>query len=72
MKKYKNLLNNKQLSQYLDQEVPLQQLEDDKSHDLPNFMQAQLTYTKSKHSKQSKVKQRVYKKISYKKGGTNE
>lgn len=36
---------------------------------IPTFMNAQLTYAKSKHSKQAEQKKKAYKKSWFKKGG---
>lgn len=66
MSKNVNLPDNEQLAQYLDQEVPLQQLQADKFNDLPAFMKAQLAYAKSKHSKQAEQKKTAYKKRWFK------
>ena len=45
-----------EIAEYIDNEVPLQQLEDE-----PSFIDAQLAFTKSKHSKQAEQKKGVYK-----------
>ena len=64
MSRNNNLPSNEKLAQYLDQEVPLQQLDDE-----PTFIQAQLAYAKSKHSKQAEQKKTAYKKAWYVKRG---
>lgn len=69
MSKTDNLPDNEQLAQYLDQEIPLQQLQADKFKGLPAFMNAQLAYAKSKHSKQAEQKKKAYKKAWYTKRG---
>lgn len=61
------LITNQQLAQYLDQDLPLQQQATDEP--IPTFMNAQLTYAKSKHSKQAEQKKKAYKKRWLKKGG---
>lgn len=61
------LITNQQLAQYLDQDLPLQQQATDEP--TPTFMNAQLAYAKSKHSKQAKQKKKAYKKRWLKKGG---
>ena len=72
MSKNNKLPSNEELAQYLDQEVPLQQLEADEFNDLPAFMQAQLAYAKSTQGKQAKHKQKAYKRQWFKKGDKNE
>ena len=72
MSKNNKLPSNEQIAQYLDQEVPMQQLEADELNDLPAFMQAQLIYAKSTQGKNAKRKQAGYKNSWFKNGGKNE
>lgn len=67
MSKDKQLPSNERIAQYLDQDVPLQQQATDEP--IPTFMNAQLAYAKSKHSKQTEQKKKAYKKSWFKKGG---
>lgn len=60
---------NQEMAEHLDQEVPLQQLDNELLSGEPTFIHAQLAYAKSKHSKQAKQKKKAYKKSWFKKGG---
>ena len=73
MTKNNHLPTNNEIAQYLDNEVPLQQLDNKPQpatdEPIPTFMSAQLAYAKSKHSKQTEKKKQAYKKRWLKKGG---
>ena len=73
MTKNNHLPTNNEIAQYLDNEVPLQQLDNKQQQatdePIPTFIHAQLAYAKSKHSKQAEQKKKAYKKRWFKKEG---
>lgn len=75
MTKNNRLPTDNEIAQYLDNEVPLQQLDNKPQQAtatdelIPTFIHAQLAYAKSKHSKQTEKKKQAYKKRWFKKEG---
>ena len=56
MSKSNHLLSDKEIAQYLDQELPLSQLDNNLMSDEPTFLNAQLAFAKSKQGKTAKRK----------------
>ena len=56
MSKSNHSLSNKEIAQYLDQEIPLHQLDNKLMSDEPTFLDAQLAFAKSKQGKTAKRK----------------
>lgn len=52
--------NNQNMGQYLDQDVPIQQLDNELLSDEPAFIYAQLDSAKSKQGKKVKLDKRYY------------